>query len=130
MKSLLKVTRKAELGLRLVSELALHPGEPLSLEAVAKKTGASRKFLEQVAGELRRAKIVEGLRGAAGGYRLTRDPKALTVAEVLTAVEGPTELDACTAHAHDHADLGIITKVQGQVMATLMNTTVADVASR
>ena len=128
MKSLLKVTRKAELGLLLVSELALHPGELVSLEAVSKKTGASRKFLEEVAGELRRAKIVEGLRGAAGGYRLLRDAKSLTVAEVLTAVEGPMEIDACTAHAHEHAELGIITKVQGQVMATLMNTTVADLA--
>ena len=128
MKSLLKVTRKAELGLLLVSELALHPGELVSLEAVSKKTGASRKFLEQVAGALRQAKIVEGLRGAAGGYRLLRDPKALTVAEVLNAVEGPMEIDACTAHAHEHVELGIITKVQGQVMATLMNTTVADLA--
>ena len=128
MKSLLKVTRKAELGLLLASELALHPGELVSLEAVSKKTGASRKFLEEVAGELRRAKIVEAQRGAAGGYRLTRDPKTLTVAEVLNAVEGPMEIDACTAHAHEHAELGIITKVQGQVMATLMNTTVADLA--
>lgn len=128
MKSLLKVTRKAELGLLLASELALHPGELVSLEAVSKKTGASRKFLEEVAGELRRAKIVEAQRGAAGGYRLARDPKTLTVAEVLTAVEGPMGIDACTAHAHPHAELGIITKVQGQVMATLMNTTVADLA--
>jgi len=128
MKSLLKVTRKAELGLLLVSELALHPGELVSLEAVSKKTGTSRRFLEEVAGELRRAKIIEGLRGAAGGYRLLRDPKSLTVAEVLNAVEGPMEIDACTAHAHEHAELGIITKVQGQVMATLMNTTVADLA--
>ncbi|HJV32476.1 MAG TPA: Rrf2 family transcriptional regulator [Patescibacteria group bacterium] len=128
MKSLLKVTRKAELGLLLASELALHPGELVSLEAVSKKTGASRKFLEQVAGELRRADIVEAQRGAAGGYRLARDPKTLTIAEVLNAVEGPMEIDACTAHAHEHAEIGIITKVQGQVMATLMNTTVADLA--
>ena len=42
MKSLLKVTRQAELGLQLVSELALYPGELVSLEAVAKKMGASR----------------------------------------------------------------------------------------
>ena len=128
MKSLLKVTRKAELGLLLVSELALHPGGLVSLEAVSKKTGASRKFLEQVACELRRAGIVEAQRGATGGYRLTRDPKGLTVAEVMDAVEGPMEIEACTAHAHAHAELGIITKVQGQVMATLMNTTVADLA--
>lgn len=128
MKSLLKVTRKAELGLLLVSELALHAGELVSIEAVSKKTGVSRKFLEQVAGELRRAKIVEGVRGAAGGYRLMSDPKTLTIAEVMSAIEGPMEIEACTAHTHDHAELGIITKIQGQVMATLMNTTVADLA--
>ena len=129
MKSLLKVTRKAQLGLLLVSELAQRPEDagPLSLEEVARKSGESRKFLEEVAGELRRAGIVEGLRGAAGGYRLKRDAKTLTVADVMNAVEGPIEREACTAVAH-HVDAGILTKVQGQVMATLMNTTIADVA--
>lgn len=128
MKSLLKVTRQAELGLLLVSELALHPGELVSLEAVSKKTGASRKFLEQIAGGLRKGGLIEGVRGAAGGYRLTRAAKSITVAEVLNAVEGPMDIEACTAHAHGHADLGIITKVQGQVMATLMNTSMEELA--
>ena len=129
MHSLLKVTRKAQLGLHLVSELAQRPQDagPLSLEEVAQKSGESRKFLEEVAGELRRAKIVEGVRGAAGGYRLVRDPKTLTVAEVMQAVEGPMEREDCTAVTH-HIEAGILTRVQGQVMATLMNTTIADVA--
>jgi Rrf2 family protein len=126
-KSLLKVTRKAQLGLLLVSELAQRPQDagPLSIEEVAKKSGESRKFLEEVAGELRRAKMIEGVRGATGGYRLVRDAKTLTVAEVMNAVEGPMEREACTALTHHH-DSGILTKVQGQVMATLMNTTIAD----
>mgnify|MGYP001581045620 FL=1 len=129
-KSLLKVTRKAQLGLLLVSELAQRPQDagPLSIEEVAKKSGESRKFLEEVVGELRRSKIVEGVRGAAGGYRLLRDPKMLTVADVMNAVEGPMDPEACTAHAHRHGEASILTKVQGQVMATLMNTTIADVA--
>ncbi len=129
MHSLLKVTRKAQLGLYLVSELAQRSQDagPLSIEEVAKKSGESRKFLEEVAADLRRGKIIEGVRGAAGGYRLVRDPKTLTVAEVMQAVEGPMEREACTAVAHHH-DAGILTKVQGQVMATLMNTTIADVA--
>ncbi len=128
MKSLLKVTRKAQLGLLLVSELAQCPQDAglLSIEEVAKKSGESRKFLEEVAAELRRAGIVEGVRGAAGGYRLLRDARELTVAEVMNAVEGPMEREACTAVAHHH-DAGILTKVQGQVMATLLNTTIADV---
>ncbi len=128
MKSLLKVTRQAELGLLLVSELALHTGELVSLEVISRKTGASRKFLEQVAGELRKAGLIEGVRGAVGGYRLKREAKSITVAEVLHAAEGPIAIGACTAHAHDHAHPGIITKVQGQVMATLMNTSIAEIA--
>ena len=126
-KSLLKVTRQAELGLLLVSELARHEGGLISLEEVAKQTGASRKFLEQIAGGLRKAGLVEGVRGAAGGYRLKREAVSITVAEVLSAVEGPMDLTDCTALGHK-ADLGIITKVQGQVMATLMNTTIAELA--
>lgn len=129
MKSLLKVTRKAELGLLIVSELA-HRAEsegPLSLEEIARKSGDSRKFLEQVAGELRRADLIHGVRGAQGGYRLARKADDITVVEVLNAVEGPMELDACTAHKHG-AELGIIKKVQGQVMATLMNTKISELA--
>ncbi len=129
MKSLLKVTRKAELGLLIVSELAHRPeGDgPLSLEEIARKTGVSRKFLEQVAGDLRRADLIQGVRGAAGGYRLARKAGEITVIEVLNAIEGPMEIEACTAHKHG-AELGIIKKVQGQVVATLMNTKVADLA--
>ncbi len=130
-KSLLKVTRQAHLGLLLVSELARHRLDAglVSLEEVARKTGSSRKFLEQIASELRLAKIIEGVRGAAGGYRLVRDPAALSVVEVMNAVEGPMSLEACTAHqvkGQMSKVKSIIEKVQGQVMATLMNTTISD----
>ena len=131
MKSLLKVTRKAELGLLLVSELAHRPKSegPLSLEEVARKAGISRKFLEQVAGELRREGLIVGVRGAAGGYRLAKDAAELTVAEVLNAVEGPMAIEGCTAHMPTRVSgVAIIKKVQGQVVATLMNTTIADLA--
>lgn len=126
-KSLLKVTREAQLGLLIVSELAHRRGERVSLEEIARKAEVSRKFLEQVAGKLRRAGLVEGRRGAAGGYRLARDPKSLAVAEVMDAIEGPMALEACTAHG-GAGEPAILTKIQGQVMATLMNTTVSDLA--
>ncbi len=134
MKSLLKVTRQASLGLTLISELAQRHdgGEALSLEDVAEKAGASKKFLEQIAACLRRAGIIEGHRGAAGGYTLARDPQSLTVAEVLDAIEGPHSIDVCTARAPRSSKgqvpsaKGIMEKVQGQVVATLMNTTISD----
>lgn len=125
MKSLISVTSRARLGLILVSELA-HADALVSIETVAGKAKASRKFLELVAGDLRRAGIVVGVRGAAGGYKLARDAKSVTVADVLNAVEGQMERAVCTAVSHK-TDIGIISKVQGQVMATLMNTSIADI---
>lgn len=129
MKSLLKVTSKAKLGLKLVSALAaLKDGEVLSLMEAAREAGASRKFLEQVAGLLRKAGLIKAQRGAAGGYRLNRPASAITVAEVLDAIEGPTSRDACTARRPSSDCVPIISRIQGQVMATLLNTTLADVA--
>lgn len=128
MKSLLKIPRKAELGLLIVSELAERheDGQPVSLEVISEKVGVSRKFLEEIAGQLRKAELIEGKRGAAGGYVLRRKPATMTVAEVMTAVMGSTSVDACSAH-QGVAEQNIWTTVRGQIASTLMNTTIADV---
>jgi len=128
MKSLLKIPKKAELGLLIVSELAEHhsDGQPLSLEVISEKAGVSRKFLEEIAGQLRKAGLIEGRRGAAGGYVLIRAPENITVAEVMGALMGSTSLDACTAH-QKVPGTGVWTRVQGQIASTLMSTTIADV---
>jgi Rrf2 family protein len=128
MKSLLKVSSRAKLGLKLVYALALlKEGEVLSLMEAAKQASASRKFLEQVAGSLRKAELIKSQRGATGGYRLNRPAKAITIAEVLDAIEGPMSRDACTARRPSSDCVPIIERVQGQVMTTLLNTTLADV---
>ncbi len=48
-----------------------------------------RKFLEAVLADLRRANLVQAVRGCDGGYRLARDPAQISVAAVLRAVDGP-----------------------------------------
>lgn len=135
MKSLLKIPQKAQYGLLLVGELAarhLDPrlrrsgSQPLSLEVVAEKADISKKFLEQIAGDLRKAGLIEGRRGSAGGYVLLKDPSTLTVAEVVGAVEGPAKLDLCSAHGEAEKTDGIWAKLQGQILTTLSNTTIAD----
>jgi Rrf2 family protein len=133
MKSLLKVSSRAKLGLKLVSALAvLKDGEVLSLMEAARQASASRKFLEQVAGSLRKSGLIKSQRGATGGYCLNRPAREISIAEVLDAIEGPTGCENCTARrsaASLASDRGIpiIERVQGQVMTTLLNTTLADV---
>src|SRR5947209_6284652 len=95
---MLKVSSRAHYGLRLMTELARAYGSgPLSLTEVARVEMLPLPYLEQLVVPLRRAGLVEGIRGLHGGYRLARDPAATTVAEVLRVLEGPIALVECTA---------------------------------
>ncbi|MEK7862586.1 MAG: Rrf2 family transcriptional regulator [Chloroflexota bacterium] len=84
--------------MRLMVELARHWGEgAVSLHAVATHEELPEAYLEQLVGGLRRAGLVQGKRGAGGGYTLARDPKAITAGDIVRALEGPIEPQICTA---------------------------------
>ena len=134
MKTFLKVPQKVDHALLLVTVLAerYKAEKPLSLDEVAKKEGISQGYLEEVAHLLRAAGIVAGKRGAHGGYVLAKDPEEVTVANIITAMEGQTWTPECigeTPHRKVPANDGIWRKVQGQVMSTLHNMTIADIVS-
>jgi Rrf2 family cysteine metabolism transcriptional repressor len=69
----------------------------LSLAQISRTESLPLAYLEQLIGELRRAGLVEGVRGLHGGYRLTRAPDAITVGEVYRILEGPIAPVECTA---------------------------------
>lgn len=58
-------------------------------DAVATAQGIPAKFLEGILGQLRTSGLVLSQRGSEGGYRLARDPSAITVADVVRALDGP-----------------------------------------
>jgi Rrf2 family protein len=62
---------------------------PVKAEAIATEQDIPHKFLEGILGDLRRAGLVDSRRGGNGGYRLVRDASAITVADVIRAVDGP-----------------------------------------
>jgi Rrf2 family protein len=69
--------------------------QPVSLAAVAQRTHLSRAYLEQLALALRNARLVKGVCGKGGGYRLGREPSEITVREILEAVMGPIAIVEC-----------------------------------
>ena len=84
--------------MRLMVDLARHYGEgAVSLHAVAIREGLPEAYLEQLVANLRRAGLVQGKRGAGGGYTLARDPKSITAGDIVRALEGPIEPQICTA---------------------------------
>lgn len=70
-------------------------GSAVPLSAIAERQQLSMAYLEQIFLKLRRADLVVSERGRAGGYRLTRRPEEIVVAEVMAAVEEGTRMTRC-----------------------------------
>jgi Rrf2 family protein len=95
----MKLSTRAEYGTRALIELALvyQNGEttPLMLQTVATRQNISKKYLEQLFIPLRKAGIIEGLRGPSGGYRLARAPEDISLSELFEVLEGPVAVADC-----------------------------------
>ncbi len=92
----MKISTKGRYALRLMIELALCASEDyITLDEVAKKQGLSVKYLEQIAGALRRSGLLLSVRGPQGGYKLAKKPSEYTAGEILHVTEGSLAPVAC-----------------------------------
>lgn len=92
----MKLSTRGRYGLKAMFELALFYGEgPISLTSIAEKQAISVNYLEQLITPLRKAVLVTSVRGAQGGYMLSRSPSEITVGEILTTLEGPLAPTDC-----------------------------------
>ena len=86
----MRISAKADYAVRALCELAARQdGCPVKGEVIATAQQIPHKFLENILSELKRLGFVLTQRGADGGYWLARDPKAISLAEVIRAVDGP-----------------------------------------
>ncbi len=92
----MKVSTKGRYSVTALYELAQRYGEgPVSLKCVAQGQGLSENYLEQLMVPLRRAGIVQSIRGAQGGYMLAKSPAEITIGSIITTVEGPIAVVDC-----------------------------------
>ena len=76
--------------------LAIHYGNsPLSIKTISQRQGISEYYLEQLFSPLRKAKLINSIRGAQGGYVLGREPKDIKVSDIMYVLEGPIEIADC-----------------------------------
>jgi Rrf2 family protein len=86
----MRISAKADYAVRAVIELAAVPdGVCLNAREIARAQDIPQNFLENILAELRRAGIVHTQRGPGGGSTLARPASAITVAQILLAVDGP-----------------------------------------
>ncbi|MCL6452237.1 MAG: Rrf2 family transcriptional regulator [Alicyclobacillus sp.] len=95
----MKVSKKTEYGLRAMIALALMGGQnhPVPLPAVADAEQIPEQFLDQIFGKLRRAGFVRSVRGANGGYLLSRPPEQISVGGLVRVLEGTLSPIGCVS---------------------------------
>lgn len=92
----MKLSTKGKYGVRALFEIARNYGQgPIAIKEIAERQQISFSYLEQILHKLGKAGIIESVRGPGGGYVLARKPAALTVGDVVRALEGPIALSHC-----------------------------------
>ena len=90
------ISTRGRYALRILVDLAENQkGGYITLKESADRQEISEKYLESIVKDLVKARLVEGLRGKGGGYRLARPADEINVLEVLRSTEGPLIPVAC-----------------------------------
>ena len=90
------VSTRGRYALRVIIDLAENAKDGyVPMREVAQRQGLSLKYLERILPQLVADNLVEGVHGKGGGYRLSRDPSEISVAEVLKVSEGDIAPVAC-----------------------------------
>ena len=101
----MKLTTKGRFAVTAMIDLALrqHAG-PVTLAGIAERQKISLSYLEQLFGKLRRNHLVASVRGPGGGYTLAKPLTAISVADIILAVDEPLDATNCGGMKNCHDD--------------------------
>lgn len=136
--TMLKLSTKTSYGLRACLALATAEGK-LSSTEIAEREGIPRRYLEQILVSLRQGGLVESTRGARGGYSLLRNPAEITIASLVTILEGSLppllcsvpELQSETCRTDSNcACRHLCFELENSLMSVLEGTTLSDILAQ
>jgi Rrf2 family protein len=129
-----RVSAKADYAIRAMVELAAAGEGPVKAERIAQAQEIPLKFLENIMAELRHSGLVRSQRGVEGGYWLAQPADAISLAQVMRAVEGPlANVRGRRAEELEYAGSAaplreVWVAVRASLRAVLESVTLADVA--
>ena len=133
----MKISTKGRYGLRIMTDIAINEEQGcVSIKDIAQREHLSEKYLEQIIGLLSRENLVQSVRGAKGGYHLTKDADQITVEEILKATEGRLAPVACAADSDccenycDCVTSFIWTEIYDAVIDVVSRITLSDLVER
>lgn len=86
------ITQKMKYALKALMELAAEragEGRPLRIEEIATRSATPKRFLEHILLEIRNAGFIASVRGRHGGYVLIKDPREVSLSELMRLIDGP-----------------------------------------
>ncbi len=124
------IPQAVEYSLRAMALLSQHPGQALTVRAIATRGQVPRPYLSKLLQGLARAGLVRSQRGIGGGYTLTRDPATITLADVVHVIEPLKRITRCPLGIVGHTTLCSLHRKLDQALATVeqafCETTLAD----
>ena len=123
----MNISARTEYACIAVLELAVSYGsdDPIRIRQIAEKHGIPSRFLVQILLQLKSAGIVSSTRGASGGYRLVRNPKEISLGEVMSVIEGSSGPPSASADRDSSASRTLhqtwteITKRQDELLDSI-----------
>lgn len=99
----MRLTTKGRFAVTAMLDLAMREANgPVTLAGISERQGISLSYLEQLFGKLRRAQLVDSVRGPGGGYTLARGVDAISVSDIITAVDEPVDATQCAGRENCH----------------------------
>ena len=106
----MRLTTKGRFAVTAMLDLALQAGtRPVTLAAISRRQRISLSYLEQLFGKLRRHALVDSVRGPGGGYTVARELSAISVADIISAVDESVDATQCGGKENCHDERKCIT---------------------
>lgn len=101
----MRLTTKGRFAVTAMLDLALNEGDrPVTLAAISERQDISLSYLEQLFSRLRKGGLVKSVRGPGGGYRVAADMKAISVSDIIRAVDEQIDTTKCGGNENCHDD--------------------------
>ncbi|MBU0904587.1 MAG: Rrf2 family transcriptional regulator [Planococcaceae bacterium] len=125
----MRISTKGRYGLTIMIELAKQFGEgPVPLRQIAADNKLSEAYLEQLVSPLRNSGLIKSVRGAHGGYMLTKPPHLISAGDVIRVLEGPIQpVEGIENEAPPQRELW--SRIRDAVKTVLDTTSIEDLAS-
>lgn len=121
------VSTKGRYALRFLLDLAQNSKDgPVPLKDIAERQNVSKKYLERIVAQLGPSGMFNVARGYQGGYQLVRDPRLISVAEILVYTEGGFEPVPAEEYENDIASYAW-QKLEGAITRCLENISLQDI---